>query len=134
MAQILTFLRESNPKQQQGELVTRVANTDYQMQNQAFTLPLSAMKAEGGELQQYCGMYFSRLRQLKPVVKEAAELKWAKQKCRFMDNILDMKSDLSVIIGTLFKEQKNKPNVFTNITGPINQVSAIDCSFGISKD
>lgn len=51
-----------------------------------------------------------------------------------MDNILDMKSDLSVIIGTLFKEQKNKPNVFTNITGPINQVNAVDCSFGFATD
>ena len=48
-----------------------------------------------------------------------------------MENILDMKTnEITVIIGTLFKEQKQKPNVFSNITGPINAVSAIDCSKG----
>ena len=46
-----------------------------------------------------------------------------------MDNILDMKlGQLSVIIGTIFKEQKKKPNVFTNITGPIDTINAVSCS------
>jgi hypothetical protein len=50
-------------------------------------------------------LYFKRLEQLKPVVKENAELKWSKEKARYMDNILDLKTgELTVIIGTLFKE------------------------------
>lgn len=61
------------------------------------------------------------------MVREAAELKWSNVK--LMGNILDMKAgERTIIIGTLFKEQKKKPTVFTNITGPINAVSAIDCS------
>ena len=48
-----------------------------------------------------------------------------------MDNILDLKTgQLTVIIGTLFKEQKLKPCVFTNIEGVISAVSSIDCSTG----
>ena len=48
-----------------------------------------------------------------------------------MDNILDLKTgELTVIIGTLFKEQKLKPCVFSNIEGVISAVSAIDCSTG----
>jgi hypothetical protein len=48
-----------------------------------------------------------------------------------MDNILDLKEgELTVIIGTLFKEQKLKPCVFTNIEGVISAVSSIDCSLG----
>jgi hypothetical protein len=46
-----------------------------------------------------------------------------------MENILDMKTNqLNVIIGTLFKEQKNKPNVFTNLTGPIKEIDTFECS------
>lgn len=48
-----------------------------------------------------------------------------------MDNILDLKTgELTVIIGTLFKEQKLKPCVFTNLEGVISSVSSIDCSTG----
>lgn len=56
-------------------------------------------------------------------------MKW--DNVKFMGNVLDMKQgERTIIIGTLFKEQKLKPNVFTNITAPINAVSAIDCSRG----
>ena len=40
---------------------------------------------------------------------------------------------LTVIIGTLFKEQKNKPNVFENLTGVINSVNFFSCSLGDEK-
>jgi len=50
-----------------------------------------------------------------------------------MDNILDLKTgELTVIIGTLFKEQRLKPCVFTNLEGVISAVSSIDCSTGDS--
>jgi|LauGreDrversion4_2_1035121.scaffolds.fasta_scaffold174855_2 DNA polymerase delta subunit 2 len=48
-----------------------------------------------------------------------------------MDNILDLKTgQLTVIIGTLFKEQRLKPCVFTNLEGVISSVSSLDCSTG----
>jgi len=63
------------------------------------------LKNDGGDMQQYCNIYFKRLEQLKPVVRESAELKWNKEKARYMENILDLKiGELTVIIGTLFKE------------------------------
>jgi hypothetical protein len=40
---------------------------------------------------------------------------------------------LTVIIGTLFKEQKNKPSVFYNLTGAINSVNFYSCSLGDEK-
>lgn len=40
---------------------------------------------------------------------------------------------LTVIIGTLFKEQKKKPDVFENLTGVINKVKFYDCSLGDEK-
>ena len=75
------------------------------MQDDLYTLPLGLIKSEGGDLQQYCSLYYKRLDQLKPAVKEAAELKWSKFNARYMDNILDIKpGELTVIIGTFYKE------------------------------
>lgn len=48
------------------------------MYDDEFTLPLGQLKTEGGEMHQYCNIYFKRLEQLKPAVKENAELKWNK--------------------------------------------------------
>ena len=57
-------------------------------------------------------------------------MKWD-DRGEFVENILDLKPGIiTVIIGTLFKEQKKKPCVFKNLTGVINNVSAIDLSFG----
>ena len=39
----------------------RESNADYKMQDDAFTLPLSMLKKEGGDMQQYCNLYFKRL-------------------------------------------------------------------------
>lgn len=56
---------------------------------------------------------------MRPAVKEAAEIKWDCN-AEYVDNILDLRpGKLTVIIGTVFKEQKLKPNVFSNITGVI---------------
>ena len=64
-------------------------------------------------------------------MKEAAELKWDTNRAEFVDNILDLRPGaLTVIIGTVYKEQKLKPNVFTNISGVIKNEAAIDLSFG----
>ena len=60
------------------------------MSNDRFQIPLLEIKAEGGDFTQYCSIYFNRLKQLKPFVKEAAEVKWAKRSAVYVDNILDM--------------------------------------------
>lgn len=57
---------------------------------------------------------------LKPAVKEAAEMKWD-DNAEYVDNILDLTTGkLTVVIGTVFKEQKKKPSVFTDIQGVIS--------------
>ena len=103
---------------------------DYQMLNTEFKLPLGKLKDQGGDMQQFCSFYYQRLEQLRPHVKEAAELKWD-NRGEFVENILDLKPGIiTVIIGTLFKEQKKKPCVFQNLTGVIDNVPAVDLSFG----
>lgn len=70
-------------------------------------------------MQQFCSFYYQRLEQLREYVKEAAELKWD-YNAVYVDNILDLQpGEKTVIIGTLFKEMKKKPCVFTNIEGVI---------------
>jgi hypothetical protein len=54
------------------------------------------------------------------MVKEAAAMKWGNLK--IVDNILDIKPfEETVIIGTLFKEQKLKPSILNNIMGVLGQ-------------
>ena len=80
------------------------------------------------EMLQYATLYFLRLEKLRPLVKEAAQMKWRDQRSktqaelRFVDNILDIKPfEDTVIIGTLFKEQKMKPTILSNIMGVLGQ-------------
>ena len=52
---------------------------------------------------------------MKPAVREAAELKWDADP-EYVENILDLRTNAkTVIIGTLFKEQKKKPQVFEDL-------------------
>jgi hypothetical protein len=54
------------------------------------------------------------------MVKEAASMKWGNLK--IVDNILDIKPfEETVLIGTLFKEQKLKPSILNNIMGVLGQ-------------
>ena len=62
---------------------------------------------------------------MKPAVREAAELKWDADP-EYVENILDLRTNAkTVIIGTLFKEQKKKPQVFEDLLGVIKGVSAL---------
>ena len=72
---------------------------------------------------QYATVYYHRLEKLRGKVREAAEMKWmAYKQVKFVDNILDIKPfEQTVIIGTLFKEQKLKPTILTNIMGVLAQ-------------
>ena len=85
-------------------------------------------------MQQFNQFYFKRLEALRPAVKEAAELKWGDTRAEFVDHILDLRpGQLTVIIGTVYKEQVKKPCVFEHITEVIrhNDVNPIDQSFGV---
>jgi len=73
---------------------------------------------------QYATLYFLRLEKLRPAVKESSELKWNKAA---LDNILDIKPyEDTVIIGTLFKEQKLKPSILNNIMGVLGHKKFVD--------
>lgn len=101
----------------------RQSNGTYAMQNDKY---LIHRQAKEGMLQ-YATLYFQRLEKLRPQVRESAEMKWHKQgsgkeQARFVDNILDIKPfEETVIIGTLFKEQKLKPSILNNIMGVLGQ-------------
>lgn len=85
-------------------------------------------------MQQFNLFYYKRLEQLRPAVKEAAQLKW-NEKIEFVDNILDLKTGRkTVIIGTLFKEQKKKPCVLTNLLGVIKSLEPLQMSIGADED
>ena len=62
-----------------------------------------------------------RLQSLKPHVKEYAEIKWEKDhNLTYVNNILEMKpNQLTVIIGTLFKEMPLKPSILKNLIGTL---------------
>lgn len=86
---------------------------------------------DGGDMQQFNQFYYQRLEQLRAAVKEAAELKWD-YRAEYVDNILDLKpGQLTVMIGTIYKLQKGKPNVMgmRDLTTVIKSVDAIDLSF-----
>ena len=104
----------------EGKKLTRESNSTYQMQNQKYIVHRQAKES----MLQYATLYFHRLETLKPEVREAAELKWGKEhkQVKFVGNILDIKPfEPTVILGTLFKEQKLKPSILNNIMGVLGQ-------------
>lgn len=83
-------------------------------------------------MQQFNQFYFRRLEQLRGAVKEAAEMKWD-ARAEYVDNILDLRpGSLTVIIGTVFKEQCDKPNVFDSKFKVIKHGPSFDLSFGVN--
>ena len=85
------------------------------------------------EMLQYATLYFLRLEKLRPLVKEAAEMKWKdlktknQEELKYVNHILDIKPfEDTVIIGTLFKEQKLKPTILNNIMGVLGQKKFVD--------
>lgn len=56
---------------------------------------------------------------MKPSVREVAEIKWSEDRdIVYVNNILDTKpNQLTVVIGTIFKEMPLKPSILKNILG-----------------
>jgi DNA polymerase delta subunit 2 len=107
------------------------------MHNEDYRLPLGKLKQEGGDMQQFNSFYYKRLEQQRPAVKEAARLKWEAKHdvIDFVDNILDLKtSTLTVIIGTVFKDQKKKPCVLQNLLGVIKSADPLLLSIGADEN
>jgi DNA polymerase delta subunit 2 len=73
------------------------------------------------ELIQYATLYWMRLKSIMPHVRETAEMKWEKDhNLVFVNNILDTKPhQMTVVIGTLFKEMPLKPSILKNIVGTL---------------
>ena len=71
------------------------------------------------QLIQYAAFYYHRLQALKPKVQENAK-KTFPLNATFISNILDIRQNtLTVLIGTLFKDMKLKPNILKDITGTL---------------
>lgn len=58
---------------------------------------------------------------MKPHVKEVAEIKWEKDyNLVYVNNILDTKpNQMTVVIGTVFKEMPLKPSILKNLLGTL---------------
>lgn len=120
-----TFLESFLPKQGESEpALTRESNDSYEMHNSKYIIHRKPKEP----ILQYATLYFLRLEKLRPLVYEAAQMKWNKhQHLKFVENILDIKSfEETVIIGTLFKEQKLKPSILNNIMGVLGQNKFLD--------
>lgn len=88
-------------------------------------------------MQQFNAFYYKRLEQLRPAVQDAARLKWEDKydSIDILDNILDLKTNIrTVIIGTLFKEQKKKPSVMHYLCGVIKSVNPMLLSIGADEE
>ena len=94
MADIQRFLIQAAHQQQElrerSTVKSRESLADYCADNLAFKLPLGKIKAEGGDMKQFNQFYYQRLEQLRPAVKEAAEMKWQQYRAEYVDNILDL--------------------------------------------
>mmetsp|Transcript_31897 Transcript_31897/g.51502 ORF Transcript_31897/g.51502 Transcript_31897/m.51502 type:complete len:474 (+) Transcript_31897:49-1470(+) len=70
--------------------------------------------------QQYAGLYFSRLLQMRPALERAAEKKWIQGKGasapKLLSKVLDIRENQnSIIVGTLYKEMSLKPSILKQL-------------------
>lgn len=99
------------------------SNLTYKMMDEQFLVDQKPK-----EMLQYATLYWLRLQSLRPAVRENAEILWennpiigqshSHQPLVYVNNILDIKpGQVSVIIGTLFKEMALKPTILKNVLG-----------------
>lgn len=82
---------------------------------------IRAQVTQNKELLQYATFYWLRLQALKPHIKEVAEIKWQDDgHLVYVNNILDTKpNQMTVVIGTMFKEMPLKPSILKNLLGTL---------------
>eukprot|EP00347_Sterkiella_histriomuscorum_P004668 403359564 len=97
-----------------GESLHKRSNETYKLHDEQYII-----KHNSKDIVQYATFYWLRLQSLKPHVRESAELKWEKdQHLTYVTNILDIRpGQLTVIIGTIFKEMPLKPSILKNVLG-----------------
>ncbi len=73
-------------------------------------------------------MYAERLASIRPELEKAAMKKWDK-KYQVKKSLVDLENNQkSIIIGTLFKEMKKKPNILKEIADDENNMIPVQVS------
>ena len=83
--QELMNLKQKDSKAAASE-VTRESNSSYMTQNQKFMVKRQSKE----HMLQYATLYFLRLAKLRPMVEEAASMKWQDDNLKIVENILDI--------------------------------------------
>ena len=112
-------LEETKAKAPSSEPLERRSNPTYKMDDSSFFI--RTQQSQNKEILQFATLYWLRLQSIKPAVKEVAEIKWEKDhNLTYVQNILDTKpNQMTVIIGTLFKEMPLKPSILKNLLGTL---------------
>jgi DNA polymerase delta subunit 2 len=77
---------------------------------------------------QYAPLYAERLASIRPELEKAAMKKW-NEKYQVKKSLVDLENNQkSIIIGTLFKEMKKKPNILKEIADDENNMIPVQVS------
>ena len=77
---------------------------------------------------QYAPLYAERLASIRPELEKAAVKKWD-NKYQVTKSLVDLEyNQKSIIIGTLFKEMKKKPNILKEIADDDNNMIPVQVS------
>lgn len=104
-------------KAPEGGAVARRSNGSYRMHDEVYMIRQQQTLSK--EVLQYATFYWLRLQALKPAVREIAEIRWQNDNhLVYVNNILDTKPEqVTVVIGTLFKEMPLKPSILRSVQG-----------------
>ncbi|KAL1530659.1 hypothetical protein AB1Y20_001559 [Prymnesium parvum] len=76
---------------------------------------------------QFADMYFTRLGELRPSVERAVQRTWGAESLKQCVKTLDAEPDVPVlVIGTVYKEMKRKPNILEEVTRDVLDVRPAD--------
>jgi DNA polymerase delta subunit 2 len=109
-------MQTSKDKNEEGTYY-RLSDTVTQYNTEAKSLFLIKKKTFG---QQFSNLYFLRLKQMKPKLLQRAQKKYPD--ATVVDRVLELKYDEDdpekkyIVVGTLFKDMKLKPNILQEYT------------------
>lgn len=114
--------RESKRREERTPL-TREATLEYIDKNDSFRV------TDKRDLIQYATFYFKRLTILREYVVNECKRRWKRKDIPeeeddmdFLNNILDIRpGEVTVIIGTLYKEMPKKPCILSNLVGVLRE-------------
>ena len=109
-----------NKKKHNNEMVQllerELNNSSYQNQSQAFLIKKKTFD------RQYAPLYAERLLTMRSDIENTALKKWG-TKYEIKKNLVDLvQNTKSIIIGTLFQEMKNKPNILKELADDENNL------------